>query len=163
MADRRAGDLFQSTDIGVPMLGIDSSGRLAPLRGGADVVATNEVHVPAAATAAVLTFAAETDTAHVVWDICWSYSAAPTGGRLTIADGSDTVFDITITAAGPGQVQFPKGKQGRSGRAMTITLASGAGAVEGKVNASHTTVAESSDGLVDLSDEANSGLMILFF
>ena len=159
----RAGDAFPVNGVGTPMLGIGQDGNLAPLRGGADPVTTNEVHVPAAATAAVLTFAAEPDAAHVVREVTWSYSASPTGGRLTIADGSDTIFDIDITAAGPGQALFGSGKQGHVNTAMTITLASGAGAVVGKVNASHFTTRVVAGGLADFSDAPNSGLMLLFF
>lgn len=160
----RAGQAFPANGVGTPMLGVDLAGNLAPLRGGADPATTNEIHVPAAATAAVLTFNAETDTAHVIYDVAWSYSGAPTGGRLTIADGSDTILDLDITAAGPGSITFGRGKQGHAGRAMTITLASGAGAVVGKLNASHGVAGGvTAGGAMDFSDEMNSGLFPLFF
>lgn len=95
---------------------------------------TPTVHVPAAATAAVVTLAAATGKRHHVTAIVWSYSAAPTGGRLTVAFGATTVLDITITAAGPGSLSFPSPlRNPDANEAVTVTLASGAGAVEGKV------------------------------
>jgi hypothetical protein len=99
---------------------------------------TGDLHAPAAATAAVITYAAETGRQHVIGGIWYSYSAAPTGGRLTIEDGAGTVvFDLTITAAGPGSVSFDAPLCGSPGVALVITLASGAGAVVGKLNAQH--------------------------
>lgn len=156
----RAGDAFSETGIGVPMLGVNAAGALEPLSTSLpDLSTTNEVHIPAAATAAVLTYAAETGVAHVLSEVSWSYSAAPTGGSLIIADGADTIFKVAITAAGPNQLMFPKGKRGHSGRAMTVTLASGAGAVEGIVNATHYTVEVVAGTFLDFSDEMNSGLI----
>lgn len=144
--------------IGTVALGIDANGAFVPLPVTApDLTTTNEVHAPAAATAAVLTFAAQTDLAHVLSEVTWSYSAAPTGGGLVIADGADTIFTIAITAAGPGQVVFPRGKRGRSGRAMTVTLADPGGTVVGKVNASHYTIEVIAGSILDFSDESNSG------
>lgn len=161
----REGQSWAANPIGTPMLGVDANGQLAPITlSSGDGVATNEVHVPAAATAAVLTYAADTGVAHGLWEITYSYSAAPTGGRLTVTDGaSDVVLDIDITAAGPNQLIFPKGKLGTAGRSMVVTLASGAGAVVGKLNASHYTVTVSAGGVVNFGDEMNSGLMGLFF
>lgn len=159
-----AGDVSSATLAGVPILGVDAEGKLALMPiASTDLVATNEVHVPAAATPAVLTYAASVDVAHVLSEVTWSYSAAPTGGSLIIADGSDTIFKVAITAAGPDQVIFPRGKRGHSGRAMTVTLASGGGAVEGIVNATHYTQEVVAGGLLDFSDEMNSGYMPLFF
>ena len=61
--------------------------------------------------------------------IIWSYSAAPTGGRLTIAVAGVTVGTWAITAAGPA----PLGVNIRDARPMTITLASGGGGVVGDI------------------------------
>lgn len=95
------------------------------------------IHAPAAATAAVVTKAAVSGKYHVIRRIDYSYSATPTGGNLKIEDVSGTVvFSIDIPAAGPGFVDF--GEEGIRGAAvntaMIVTLASGAGAVVGKVN-----------------------------
>jgi hypothetical protein len=93
------------------------------------------VHAPAAATAAVITKAAAgAGIHHVISGIAFSYSAAPTGGNLTITDGGVTVFNIDITAAGWGQINFDEPIMGDANAAMVVTLASGAGAVVGKVN-----------------------------
>jgi hypothetical protein len=63
--------------------------------------------------------------------VYWSYSAAPTGGGLTITNDGDT-FDVDITAAGPGFLPFyaPLGKSS----AMVVTLKAGGPGVVGKIN-----------------------------
>lgn len=95
-------------------------------------------HYPGAATAAIITIAAVADNRHILHAVQWSYSAAPTGGRLTVEDGAGTViFDVDITAAGPNELKpFITGS---INTAMVITLASGAGAVVGKLNAQTVT------------------------
>ncbi|MFH0983777.1 MAG: hypothetical protein V2A79_19860 [Planctomycetota bacterium] len=93
-----------------------------------------DIHAPAAATAAVITYAAAVGYRHVITGIAWSYDAAPTGGLLTITDGVAVVFTMGITAAGAGVIVFPQPKRGTVSAAMIVTLASGAGAVVGKVS-----------------------------
>lgn len=93
-------------------------------------------HRPSAATAAVCTFAAVSETIHELDSVSWSYSAAPTGGNLAVESPSGTtIFQLAVTAAGPGSVIFPKALKGASGQALIVTLASGAGAVVGSCNA----------------------------
>ncbi len=102
-------------------------------------MAIAKTHDPAmAATAAVITLAAVSGTAHQIEHISWSYDAAPTGGNLKIESPSGTkIFEIDITAAGPGFIPFSgSGLTGALSQALIITLASGAGAVNGLVNAS---------------------------
>lgn len=106
------------------------AGRLVKLR-PVDADAGN-VHVPAANTAAVLTFAAVVGQRHVFIFIVWSYSGAPTGGRLTITDGGTTVLDIDITAGGPGDLA-PQ-LRGEINSAMVVTLAAGGAGITGKLN-----------------------------
>lgn len=97
-------------------------------------VATTDVDVAeGAATAAVVTYTA-VNGRHAISGVAWSYSAAPTGGSLIIADGAGTVFSIAITAAGPGYIPFTPVLRGTTNTALVVTLASGAGAVVGKVN-----------------------------
>lgn len=92
-------------------------------------------HLPAAATAAVITLAASTKgTRWVVHSILASYSAAPTGGRLTISGLVGTLtLDLDLIQVGPTLIQGPF--VGIAETAVVITLASGAGAVVGKLNA----------------------------
>lgn len=66
----------------------------------------------------------------------FSYSAAPTGGRLTVKDGATTLFDVDITAAGPGPL--PLVYTGSVNTALTVTLAAGGSGVIGKLNTSRT-------------------------
>lgn len=90
------------------------------------------IHAPAAATAAVVTYAAVAGRQHVIDGLAYSYSAAPTGGNLKVEDGATTVFTVDIPAAGAGFI--PVRLKGTINTALTVTLASGAGAVVGKVN-----------------------------
>ena len=152
-----------SANIGTPMLGVDSAGNFAFLRGGADAVATNETATSGAGADVSMTWDAETNVAHVLRDLVWSYSAAPTGGEVLVLDGTDTVVDFHVTAAGPGSVSFGSGKQGHAGRLMTVTLKGGGGAIVGKINASHLVVSSIAGGALDFGDEMNSGLLMLLF
>lgn len=92
-------------------------------------------HAPAANTAATTgDIAAAAGVTHVLDWIAWSYDDTPTGGKLTVAINAATVFEINIAAAGPGFVEFPGGLYGAANQKMNVTLASGAGAVVGKLN-----------------------------
>jgi len=97
-------------------------------------------HYPTGNTAAVITIAAVADQRIIIDSIQWSYSGAPTGGRLSITDGGVTIFDIDITAAGPGGfgLTLPASgglKSPAAGSAIVITLAAGGAGVTGKLNA----------------------------
>ncbi len=98
--------------------------------------ASADVHAPAAATAAVVTYTAVADKKHVITGVAWSYSATPTGGNLQIEDVAGTVvFSVDISAGGPGVIVFPHPKRSAAvNTAMIVTLASGAGTVVGKAN-----------------------------
>ena len=95
--------------------------------------AAAHVNAPAANTAAVITLAATASKKHYIPRVVWSYDAAPTGGRLTITDDGTTVFDLSITAAGPGVIDVGI-ESAAVNKAMVITLAAGGGVVVGKVN-----------------------------
>lgn len=85
---------------------------------------------PAAATAATVTLSAASAGRQFRY-IYWSYSAAPTGGQLSITNGGTEVFKLHITAGGPGFIPFPGTDVGSAGSAVVVTLASGGGSVEG--------------------------------
>lgn len=74
---------------------------------------------------------------HVLAGVSWSYDATPTTGNIKIKDGTSVIYDLDITAAGPGFQYFDPPKQGSVGSSMTITLASGAGSATGQLSASH--------------------------
>lgn len=94
----------------------------------------------AAATAVVITLDANPTRGNILRQIICSYTAAPTGGRLTVEDGSGTiVFDVDIAAGGPTTIHFDPPLCGSTATDMIITLASGAGAVVGKLNVSAWT------------------------
>jgi hypothetical protein len=92
----------------------------------------------AAATAVVITLPAVENRRSVLHGVQWSYSAAPTGGKLTITTNAVTIFEEDITASGPGghTIVLPS----LNNTTMVITLASGAGAVVGKLNVQHVNL-----------------------
>lgn len=85
-----------------------------------------------AGAAAEMTLAPGTGLAIHVGSVHWSYSAAPTGGGLTLTDGT-TAIDFHITAAGPGSMVFDPALRFAAGATVTATLAGGGGAVVGKI------------------------------
>jgi hypothetical protein len=94
-------------------------------------------NTPATNTNAVITLAAPgAGKVNVLSGVAWSYSAAPTGGRLKLEDVSGTiVFDIDITSAGPGFIPFvPPKKNAAANTAFIITLYAGGAGIQGKVN-----------------------------
>ncbi len=92
---------------------------------------------PAQATAAVLPLAAPTNgQSWIIPWISWDYSAAPTGGKLTISwvVGSTTYTETyTILLGGWNIMQWFVPRRFPANVAVTITLASGAGTVVGQV------------------------------
>ena len=96
--------------------------------------ATEDIHVPAANTAAIVSYPATPTVYHVITGIAWSYDAAPTGGRLSIIMNGSTVFDVDITAAGPGFIPFDPPKRFGVGDAVSVTLAAGGVGITGKCN-----------------------------
>jgi hypothetical protein len=99
-----------------------------------------DVNAPAAATAAVITYASGGgQTKHYIHSVIWSYDATPAAGSLIIEDVSGTtVFSVAVTAAGPGQLVFdPPIISSAVATAMIVTLASGGAGVTGKVNGRH--------------------------
>lgn len=103
---------------------------------GAGILAsTADVHAPASATAAVVTYAADATKSHKITGVAWSYiGATPVGGNLKIEDGTDTVFTIDINQSGPGEFTFSQMKKGSINKDLVITLASGGTGVTGKVS-----------------------------
>mgnify|MGYP001616828706 FL=1 len=108
-----------------------------PVDEGPIACASADVHAPAAATAAVVTYAAVASVKHVITGIAWSYvGGIPSGGNLKVEDVSGTtVFTMDISDQGAGFIIFPKPKKAAAvNTAMIITLASGGAGVTGKVS-----------------------------
>lgn len=106
--------------------------KVTPL--GNDAAAADRA-TAAANTTVVITYAAVSTKRHVIGGVAWSYSAAPTGGKVTVEDEAGTViFEIDITAAGPGEVPFRVPKRGRENKDLIITLAAGGVGIVGKLN-----------------------------
>lgn len=104
-----------------------------PLRKPA--AAANGKFNASAATDAVVTLTADSTAFWVIsTGVIWSYSAAPTGGRLTVAINSVVIIDIDITAAGPGFLPLPEIRTPLINQGVVVTLYSGGGSVVGKVS-----------------------------
>lgn len=88
----------------------------------------------AAANAAAEVVVADPGDYHqlVIDGVVWSYSGAPTGGKLQIKGATTVLVEVDITAAGPGQLLLPGFCPGQS-TALTASLAAGGGGVYGKV------------------------------
>jgi hypothetical protein len=72
---------------------------------------------------------------HCLAGVAWSFSATPAAAAaLQVKDGNNVLFNIDITAAGPGFIPFTPPKRGSANTVMTITLAAGGSGVVGKVN-----------------------------
>lgn len=112
-----------------------------PLDSGAQVYQLDDQ--PLVNVAAVHTIAADANQFWVIDSIEWSYDSVPTGGRLSITIGGTLVFDVDITAAGPGHFDWShaprftnllnKG-QPLKNEAVVITLASGGASAIGNLN-----------------------------
>ena len=67
----------------------------------------NQTASGTAGAACSITFTpADADKYVEIWGIEGSYSAAPTGGRISITDGGTLVYDLDITASGPFTIQY---------------------------------------------------------
>jgi len=103
------------------------------VRQGVPTGASGSNAAAASGNAAVITLPGVAGKRNAVSFLSWSYDAEPTSGRLTITDDGNTVFQVDITAAGPGFFSFPTPLLGTLSKAVVITLADGS--VNGKVNA----------------------------
>lgn len=102
--------------------------------------AAGDTVVGAAGAAAVITYAAVPGRCHTVLGVQWSYSAAPgAGSGLKIEDvAGNIVFQVDITAAGPGSVLFARPKKGAAvNTVMIVTLIGPGTTVVGKLNVEH--------------------------
>lgn len=117
----------------------DSNGALliGNLTNAPVIASTGNVSTPAAATAAVVTYAAIAGLRHVITGVGWSYSGGipGVGANLNIQDGAgNVVFSWDITESGPGFVLFPPAlKQSAVNTSLIITLTSGGAGVTGKL------------------------------
>jgi hypothetical protein len=129
---------------------------------GPQPASSEDTATSAGGAAATITYPTQgAGIANVLSAIICSYSAAPTGGGLTISDGSDAVFALDITAVGPFTIPFEPPLIGTENNTMAITLAGGGGAVVGKLNCRHwprtvTTVGVADVWSMDFSQAGNS-------
>jgi hypothetical protein len=103
-----------------------------PVSPGGLAVSTNNLVISSSNTAGVVTLATPpTGYAWIITGVWWSYNGTPTGGNLTLNDGSDE-WDVDITTSGPGFVPFNTGFIFAQGHNVTFTIAAGGSGVVGK-------------------------------
>jgi hypothetical protein len=91
-------------------------------------LAADNCHYPAAATAAVVTYAAVAKRRHVISGVHFGYSETPASGAvLKIEVNSVILYQLPITAGGAGPINFPEPIMGGENQEMKITLTSGGG------------------------------------
>ena len=93
----------------------------------------------AANAAAAITVSAVVDARHVLSKVYWSYSAGPTGGKLTITGGPNN-FEVDITTGGPGAFTFSPYICSVN-TALVATITAGGAGITGKLNIEYTTEA----------------------
>ena len=87
----------------------------------------------AANTAAVVTIAAPGAKRRIVIDqVQWSYDAAPTGGKLTIAENGVTCHSLYIMNGGPAVIGKPV--EFATNVPVVVTLAAAGAGVKGSVS-----------------------------
>jgi hypothetical protein len=97
---------------------------------GGSTFQTNDHVKSGAGGAAVVTLNADASRPIFVKQLVASYDSAPTGGLLTISDGTlGVVWEQAITGAGPVQFNFDPPRCGSKNSTLTITLAAGGGSI----------------------------------
>ena len=95
------------------------------------VAATTDLYATADGAATVTITASATSPVYIKGVVC-SYTATPTGGALTIAEGVTPVFSVDLPTAGPHVI--PVELIIAAGSNAVITLADPGGAIVGKLN-----------------------------
>lgn len=92
-----------------------------------------DAQLPAINVDAVLTMTAPTDGRQwVLYGFSWSYSAAPTGGKIliTYTIGATTYVETyLVSAGGPGQIIFARARHFPPNIGITITAKAGGSAI----------------------------------
>lgn len=88
---------------------------------------------------ATVTISASTGKRHHIIGLLFSYSAAPTGGRLTSTGLEGDEIDSDITAGGPGPILFPPAV-GSVSTTVTLALAAGGAGITGKLTVWYVTL-----------------------
>jgi hypothetical protein len=92
----------------------------------------NESAISGANAAAIVLMDADPSRCNVVGQIHFGYSAAPTGGLLTIEDGlGNVVYTMPVIGAAMQVVTFTPTRSGSRGNPLRVTLAAGSGSVVG--------------------------------
>lgn len=93
-----------------------------------------DINLPGANVAAIVTKAGSAGRKYRVYQVAWSYSAAPTGGRIRVQFADRVVRDIDITAGGHGSIRYDPPLDGANGETLAVTLSAGGAGITGKLN-----------------------------
>lgn len=104
--------------------------------GVAGTAPLNKVVTSAGGAAGVITVLAVQDKRHTLHKLVWSYNTTPTGGRITVTGGLNAL-DLDVSNAGPGSLSINYVCTVNTN--MVVTIASGGGAVVGKLYIEHIT------------------------
>lgn len=92
----------------------------------------------AANTAVTVTVAALADKYHVLHKIVWSYNNTVTAGGMYVQNGAgNNVFEIDITASGPGGLDFNYDFSANT--ALIVTLKAAGASTAGRLNIEYST------------------------
>jgi hypothetical protein len=82
-------------------------------------------------------YGAHPSVTHLLAQVDYSYSAAPTNGGVVVLDGTTEVIRLVEDEAGPNQLLFNPHKTFTRGNSLTVRLLSGGGTVSGDLSVTH--------------------------
>jgi hypothetical protein len=88
---------------------------------------------------ATITIIGQQDSRHCLYGILWSYSADPSGGRITtqgLWSGDD--LDLDVVVGGPGEFSFPP-VVAEEAQNFSVTIAAGGSGITGKLAVLYST------------------------
>jgi hypothetical protein len=123
-----------------PGVAVDQSGNPVGTAQVAELAATPVSATAAANTAVSITVTGVAGQSIRLQHLSASYSAAPTGGTLTVVVNAVTIWQADIIAGGPMLASLPPGGLlCQAGQNAVITLTAAGAAVVGKLNVGTTT------------------------
>jgi hypothetical protein len=148
MPDYAQGSARRGTDLGTPVVGVDSNGKYSTLALDAEgrllaaerepaLQTTADLHAPAANTDAVVTYAAPgVGLAHAIDGLAYSATGTIAAAvALTVKDGTDVVVSLVVGATGVQVIPFPGGLRASANAALVLTLPALGASGTGRMNA----------------------------
>jgi hypothetical protein len=102
-----------------------------------------DLSTPAANTEAIVSYAADADTYHVLETIHFSYSASPAAGsKVSVEFDGVEVFAAYVTNGGPGPLCLSPALISPKGALMTVKLSAGGSGILGSLVCRHFTLVD---------------------